>query len=237
MIRNIRTILQQGLYENPPEGALKRCLASLPDVQPRHQILLPLIKLQLCSLPRYTYGALAAVFLVSAVLSGFVEADDFILYSGSLLAGTGLLLIIHLLTAQSYGMTETERCCRYSFSRIILARCMCLAGLLAALCAAVYLAAYILSRIPVCNLTGMLLPLTVSCAVSLGIQLILQTGNVSAAAAAYLSACVFTLRLVSSLPAENLLAPVLLLAVSAAAVILETGVFIARSNDYEAYNI
>ena len=233
-------LLRQNLYENPPEGALSRCLAALPDPPAAsvRQSLLSLLRLQMHMLPGYMYAAAAAVFLLivpATVSEPSSLSSDFILYSGAVLAGAGLFILLHLLLAQSCGMSETERCCRCHFSYIILSRCLCLGLFLLGLCGAVWIITRIFTALPLSCTLGIFLPLAVSCAAGFGVRLIPRAGNPYSAAAAYLIASVLVSMQLSDLTARDLPAVVLLLALSVLAVTFETGIFMKRSTGYESY--
>ena len=243
--RKMSALLRQNLYETPPKGALSRCLMTLSDLPavPARRSLLSLLRLQMHMLPKYMYAIPAVVLFPvillliapAAVSESSAPSSDFVLYTGALLSGAGLFMLLHLLLAQSCGMAETERCCRYPFSRIILSRCLCLGLFLLGLCGAVWIMTCIFTALPLSCTLGIFLPLAVSCAAGFGVRLIPRAGNPYSAAAAYLVVSVLASMQLPELTAQDLPAVVLLLALSVLAVTFETGIFIRRSTGYEAY--
>lgn len=114
----------------PPEGAVDRCVAALPRV--RRLPILPLIRLQVRSLPGGMYGASLCLTAAQLYLTTTMEALDALVISGISGALVALLLGWHLLMAVSGEMGEMERCCRYSYGQILLSRVLCLCLLTAA---------------------------------------------------------------------------------------------------------
>lgn len=108
----------------PAEGAMERCIDSLPPI--RRQSILPLISLQLRSLPWSMYGAALLVIGVQLRLMMTMEARDALVVSGIVSALVALMLAWHLTMSATEGMTDIERCCRYSYGQILLSRILCL---------------------------------------------------------------------------------------------------------------
>lgn len=108
----------------PDSGAMERCVASLPPI--RRQSILPLINLQLRSLPLSMYVLALCVIGVQLRLMTTMEAGDALVSSGIVSALVALLLAWHLTMSATEGMTDIERCCRYSYGQILLSRILCL---------------------------------------------------------------------------------------------------------------
>lgn len=108
----------------PPEEAVERCIHSLPPI--RRQSILPLISLQLRSLPWSMYGIALLVIGVQLRLVMTMEAGDALMASGIVSALVALMLAWHLTMSATEGMTDIERCCRYSYGQILLSRILCL---------------------------------------------------------------------------------------------------------------
>lgn len=108
----------------PPEGAVGRCIDSLPPI--RRQSILPLISLQLRSLPWSMYGVALCVIGVQLRLVMTMEAGDALMASGIVSALVALMLAWHLTMSATDGMADIERCCRYSYGQILLSRILCL---------------------------------------------------------------------------------------------------------------
>ena len=103
---------------------MERCIDSLPPI--RRQSILPLISLQMRSLPCSMYGVALLVIAVQLRLVMTMEAGDALMASGIVSALVALLLAWHLTMSATEGMTEIERCCRYSYGQILLSRILCL---------------------------------------------------------------------------------------------------------------
>lgn len=134
--KELISLLKEAKQE-PPPGAVERCIASLPEVR-RANRLLPLIKLQITSMPASMYVlALCAVVFQTILIAGMRPMDALMAVgiSGAVVA---LLFAWHLILSGVGNMAEIEKCCKYSYGQILLARILCLCGLtLLALLAAI----------------------------------------------------------------------------------------------------
>lgn len=121
----------------PPAGAVEKCIASLPEVRNPNR-LLPLIKLQIMSMPASMYVlALGTVVFQTFLFSG-MRPMDALMAVGISSAVVALLFAWHLMLSGSGNMAEIEKCCKYSYGQILLARILCLCALtLTALLAAI----------------------------------------------------------------------------------------------------
>ena len=110
----------------PRSSTVEKCIVSLPEIRnPRS--LLPLLKLQMLSLPSSVYGLALAAVLVQQIFS-FTDLPlpDVLSVTGTLHAVIVLIFARHLLLPGAGSMNEIEKCCRYSYGQILLARLLCL---------------------------------------------------------------------------------------------------------------
>lgn len=122
----------------PAVGAAERCIGALPEIKKTRGIL-PLIRLQLFSLPPAMYLVAAAMLLAQQRLLTALETDIALAASGLLSALICLLLTWHLTLSSTESMEDIERCCKYSYGQILLSRilCLCILTLTALLAAAI----------------------------------------------------------------------------------------------------
>lgn len=235
--QEMKLLFRRSLYEVPPEGAMEKCLSALPAVEPEHSIF-RLLCLQMRSLPRYIPGAAAAAFIMIVIAGKYaVGAEQIMLFSGSVLAGVGLLLLSHMFLVRSSEMMEVEACCRYRFCQIVLSRCLCSVFLLAGFCAAVCVVMAASGSLSPLKMPVILLPLTVSCAAALGIHLMIRTEYDSAAWTVYLLAAFLTVMGIPPLAETAVWMAGILLAVSVCVILFETRMIVIRSEKDEAFNL
>ena len=78
--QEMKLLFRRSLYEAPPEGAMEKCLAELPAVEPEHSIF-RLLHLQMRILPRYIPGAAAAAFFIIVIAEKCaVSAEQIMLF-------------------------------------------------------------------------------------------------------------------------------------------------------------
>ena len=110
----------------PGSSTVERCILSLPEIQQKRS-LLPLVKLQMLSLPGNVYGLALAAVLVQQILSfAALPLPDVWPAAGNIHAVVVLLFARHLMLPGIGSMNEMEKCCRYSYGQILLARLLCL---------------------------------------------------------------------------------------------------------------
>ena len=235
--REMKQLFRRSLSETPPEGAMERCLETLPDVKKEYS-LFRLVRLQIRSLPRYIPGAAAAACFILAILgeSG-LGMEQMLLLAGGILAGIGLLLLSHMFLARSCEMTELEACCRYRFDRIVLSRCLCYGSLLSGFCTVVCIVMNVSGSLPALKMPAMLLPLTVSFAAALGFWLLPGTEHEAVICSVYLVASFLTVMESPSLAESSVWLTVMLLIVSVCAIIFEMGAIVIRSEWNGAFNM
>lgn len=124
--------------QKPSPGAVERCIVSLPEVH-KTNCLLPLMKLQLMSMPASMYVlVLGAIVLQQMILFASMPTMDALMAVGISSAVVALFFAWHLMLSSAGNMVEIEKCCKYSYGQILLARILCLCGLtLIALLAAI----------------------------------------------------------------------------------------------------
>lgn len=123
--------------QTPSPDAVDRCINSLPDINKPNR-LLPLIQLQLRSMPASVYVLALAAVAFQILLAVSLPPMDALMATGISSAIVALLFGWHLMLSCAGSMIETEKCCKYSYGQILLARILCLSSLtLTALLAAV----------------------------------------------------------------------------------------------------
>lgn len=114
--------------QGPPAGAVETCIASLPEVR-RANRLLSLMKLQIMSMPSSMYGlALCAVVFQTVFFAG-MRPMDALMAVGISSAVVALFFAWHLMLSGAGNIAEIEKCCKYSYGQILLARILCLCAL------------------------------------------------------------------------------------------------------------
>ena len=109
----------------PPQGAVERCLGALPEVK-KSKGILPLLKLQLKSLPAGLYILSLAGIAILFLLMRSMDNTDSLVVSGLSSALLALAMAWHLTLAATGSMDDIERCCKYSYGQILLSRILCL---------------------------------------------------------------------------------------------------------------
>lgn len=109
----------------PPAGAVETCIASLPKVRKPNR-LLPLIKLQIRSMPVSMYGLALGVVVFQTLFFSGMRPMDALMAVGISSAVVTLLFAWHLMLSGAGNMAEIEKCCKYSYGQILLARILCL---------------------------------------------------------------------------------------------------------------
>lgn len=121
----------------PSPNAVDRCINSLPDIQKPNR-LLPLVKLQLRSMPASVYVLVLTAVVFQILLAVNLPPMDALMATGISSAVVALVFGWHLMLSCAGSMVEIEKCCKYSYGQILLARILCLSSLtLTALLAAV----------------------------------------------------------------------------------------------------
>ena len=116
----------QAAQRMPRSRAVEQCIISLPEIRKNYS-LLPLLKLQMLSLPGSVYGLALAAVLVQQIFS-FTDLPllEVLPVTGMLHAVIVLLFSRHLMLPGTGNMSEIEKCCRYSYGQILMARLLCL---------------------------------------------------------------------------------------------------------------
>ena len=116
----------QAAKRMPRSRAVEQCIISLPEIRKNYS-LLPLLKLQMLSLPGSVYGLALAAVLVQQIFS-FTDLPllEVLPVTGMLHAVIVLLFSRHLMLPGTGSMSEIEKCCRYSYGQILMARLLCL---------------------------------------------------------------------------------------------------------------
>lgn len=123
--------------QTPSPNAVDQCINSLPDIQKPNR-LLPLVKLQLRSMPASVYILALAAVAFQILLAVNLPPMDALMATGISSAVVALVFGWHLMLSCAGSMVEIEKCCKYSYGQILLARILCLSSLtLTALLAAV----------------------------------------------------------------------------------------------------
>ena len=123
--------------QTPSPNAVDRCINSLPDIQKQYR-LLPMVKLQLRSMPASVYVLALAAVAFQILLAVNLPPMDALMATGISSAVVALVFGWHLMLSCAGSMVEIEKCCKYSYGQILLARILCLSSLtLTALLAAV----------------------------------------------------------------------------------------------------
>ena len=128
MNKNEVIVLLKEAKQTPPPGAMERCIAALPEVH-KPSRLLPLIKLQLISMPTSVIVLVLAAVTLQIILTARLRPMDALMSIGISSAIVALLFIWHLMLSGAGSMTEIEKCCKYSFGQILLSRMLCIFGL------------------------------------------------------------------------------------------------------------
>lgn len=111
----------------PSEEMVERCINSLPEITNQNH-LIPLIRLQAGSLPLTVYLLSVCVIVVQGVFTVMLPPIEALKLTGILSAASLLPYLWHLLFFYSADLAEIEKCCRYSFTQLYLARIFCLCG-------------------------------------------------------------------------------------------------------------
>lgn len=123
--------------QTPSPDVVDRCINSLPDIKKPNR-LLPLVKLQLRSMPASVYVLALAAVAFQILLALNLPPMDALMATGISSAVVALVFGWHLMLSCAGSMVEIEKCCKYSYGQILLARILCLSSLtLTALQAAV----------------------------------------------------------------------------------------------------
>lgn len=109
----------------PPQGAVERCIGALPEVK-KSKGILPLLKLQLESLPAGLYILSLVVIALQFLLMRSMDNADSLIASGLSSALLALAMAWHLTLSATDSMDDIERCCKYSYGQILLSRILCL---------------------------------------------------------------------------------------------------------------
>lgn len=117
-----------GAKQTPSPAAVERCITSLPEVR-RPNRLLPLMKLQLTSMPASMYVLAFCAVVLQHFLFDRMEPGDTLAVVGISSAAVAQLFAWHLTLSGAGNMTEIEKCCKYSYGQILLARILCLCAL------------------------------------------------------------------------------------------------------------
>lgn len=112
----------------PEKSAMNRCIENLPPIRPRCK-LGPLILLQCRSLPGRLYALGIGVALVQWLT--FLNADPIsAIISASISSAAVIFLFAWHWTLWAVGeMDEVEKCCKYSYGQLLLARMAVLSAL------------------------------------------------------------------------------------------------------------
>ena len=111
-----------------PDGAMERCIESLPCVKKKTNIL-PLIKIQIDSMPLGVYITAFFAVMLQILFAIYVRPGDVLFITGISNALIAMLFGWHFLLSNVGSMTEIERTCKYSYGQILLARVFCVGAL------------------------------------------------------------------------------------------------------------
>lgn len=114
--------------QSPPLGAMEQCISTLPEVRTPNRIL-PLVKLQINALPASVYILALVAILFQIILAISLRPIDALMSTSISSAIVVLLFGWHLMISSAGSMIEIEKCCKYSYGQILLARSLCLCGL------------------------------------------------------------------------------------------------------------
>lgn len=158
--QDVIELLKKQNRQVPSAQAVERCIATLPPIKKRSRIM-PLIRLQLQSLPWMMYLLSGIIVSTGLCLGMNVNRDFALVVSGLASALVGVLLGWHMLLSEVDGMSEIEQTCRYCYSQILLSRLLCLMGLsgISALAVAIPVSVYQHGGIAYCLV--MILPTTI----------------------------------------------------------------------------
>lgn len=125
--KDVISFLKEAI-QAPPTGAVETCIASLPEVRKPNR-LLPLVKLQIMSMPASMYGLALGAVVFQTFLFSSMRPMDALMAVGISSAVVALLFAWHLMLSGAGNMAEIEKCCKYSYGQILLARTVCLCAL------------------------------------------------------------------------------------------------------------
>lgn len=111
-----------------PDGAMERCIESLPCVSKKTNML-SLIKIQIYSIPVGVYITAVVAVVLQLLLAINVRPSEVLFLTGISNALIAMLFGWHFLLSYVGSMTEIERTCRYSYGQILLARIFCVGAL------------------------------------------------------------------------------------------------------------
>jgi len=112
----------------PSNRAVERCIASLPENKKPIR-LLPLVKIQLASMPAGVYISAIAAVAFQIILTVSLHPLDALMVTGIFSALVAMLFGWHLMLSSVGSMIEVEKSCKYSYGQILMARLLCVSGL------------------------------------------------------------------------------------------------------------
>lgn len=118
----------KGAKQVPAAGAVETCIASLPEIRKPNR-LLPLMKLQIMSMPVSMYALALGAVIFQLFLFASMQPMDSLMAVGISSAVVALLFAWHLMLSGIGSMAEIEKCCKYSYGQILSARILCLCAL------------------------------------------------------------------------------------------------------------
>lgn len=111
-----------------PDGAIERCIDSLPVIKEPNS-LLPLMKIQISSMPVSVYiSAFVAVFF-QIFLAANIRPEEVLFLTGISSALVAMLFGWHFILSYAGSMAEIEKTCKYSYGQILLTRVLCVSVL------------------------------------------------------------------------------------------------------------
>ena len=220
--------------QTPSPDVVDRCINSLPDIKKPNR-LLPLVKLQLRSMPASVYVLALAAVAFQILLALNLPPMDALMATGISSAVVALVFGWHLMLSCAGSMVEIEKCCKYSYGQILLARILCLSSLtLTALLAAVIPSAG-LSHMGITFILAAALPTLISALMAL--LWANHIGNSDfAQMTVYLVAALITGLMLEWVVEAGIFLICAILLITLAALFLQTKNLTNRRIDYEAYH-
>lgn len=220
--------------QTPSPNAVDRCISSLPAIQKTNR-LLPLVKLQLMSMPASVYVLALAEVAFQILLAVNLHPMDALRATSISSAIVALLFGWHIILSCVGSMIEIEKCCKYSYGQILLARILCLSSLtLTALLAAVIPSAG-LSHMGITFILAAALPTLISALMALLWANHIGNSDFAQMTVYLVSALITGLMLEWVVEAGIVLICAILL-ITLAALFLQTKNLTNRRIDYEAYH-
>lgn len=231
--RDAISFLKEG-HHTMPQGAVERCIAAIPEIH-RQNRLLPLLKLQFCTLPIWTYILSLLVIAFQGTIFAMVDQPDAM--RTAVISDTLLVLMLgyHYVFSGLGSMNEIERSCKYSFGQILLARTVCIC-LLAGVSQGVALAlGGIAAHTEAEYLLGSCIPTLLASLATLCWANYVRKNDV-ALISVYLVAALISNLVLDQIVEIGIVILCIVVFVGVAAMIFQTKILLNREITYETYN-